>query len=254
MLLWETRALGIRIAAVLAAVATVAGCGGNGSGGEDSSSTATEPVSSATTVRDSSTREPALPKCRDAEIAKARTAGYRAPSQTVKKGEKLTAVVRTNCGTFSVALDTKRFPTVVNSFVFLVAHDFYDGLPFDKAGAGKYLHGGDPPGRGIGPGYAVKSRIPSNFIYRHGVVAMEVPGEAGYERAGSQFFVVLAKPWLDFTGVFPPLGTIKKGFDVLNGISHFGLSAEYPSNVGVLGPVGKLRRPVVIEDIAIERR
>ena len=42
-----------------------------------------------------------------------------APQQTVKKGEAVTAVVETSCGTFEIALDTSRAPKTVNSFVYL---------------------------------------------------------------------------------------------------------------------------------------
>lgn len=163
-------------------------------------------------------------------------------------------MVRTNCGSFSIALNTRSSPAVVNSFVFLARHDFYDGVSFDKAAAGRYLHGGDPPGKATGPGYNVAGRIPAGFIYRHGVVAMAEPGgEAGLDRAGSQFFIVLAKPWLDFTAAYPPLGKIEGGFGVLNAISRLGPRSKYPANPGVLGPSGKLRRPVAIEAISIKR-
>jgi cyclophilin family peptidyl-prolyl cis-trans isomerase len=227
------------------------GCG-MGNSSTDAISTV-EDARSARTAEDSSTVAATTPDCGNVEIPKAKSVSLRAPSQTVKKGEGLTAVVRTSCGAFSIALDTKRFLTAVNSFVFLARKGFYDGIPFDYAGAGKYLHGGDPRGKAEDPGYTVPGRVPTGFIYRHGAVAMAEPDEAGYGRAGSQFFIVLAKPWLDFSGGYPPIGTVAKGFDVLNEISHLGPHSEYPSNVGVLGPVGKLRRPVVIENVSIEK-
>lgn len=228
----------------------VAGCGG---GSAERGSVGSE---ESTTVASAIDRNPpSPPKCKDAEIRKAKAATYGRPEQIVSKGAKLTAVVRTNCGSFAIALDTERFPTVVNSFVFLARRGFYGGMPFHEAAAGKYLNGGDPPGKATGPGYTVSARIPLGFIYRHGVVAMTEPDQPaeGPGRAGSQFFIVLAKPWLDFSGIYPPLGKVKRGFDVLNAISHLGPHARFPSNVGVLGPVGELRRPVVIEKIAIEK-
>lgn len=194
------------------------------------------------------------PPCKVVKPSPAKRVSYKAPRQTVGRGEELTATVRTSCGSFSIALDSKRSPAVVNSFVFLARRGFYDGIPLDKAGAGKFLHGGDPPGRAGGPGYTVPGRIPKEFIYRHGVVAMAEPGAGGGRRAGSQFFIVLAKPWLDFSGIYPPLGTVADGFDVLGRISEFGPGdANAPGNLGTSGPIGKLRRPVVIEKISIER-
>lgn len=239
------------LASALAALAVAgAGCGGGGGAGAAESS----PTASADTTP-TRTPPPAPWPCKSVKQAARHSASYPAPRQIVSRGETLTAVVRTNCGSFSIALDAKRFPNAVNSFVFLARKGFYDGMPFDKAAAGRYLHGGDPPGPASGPGYSVTGQIPSGFIYRHGVVAMAEPkiDEAKAPRAGSQFFVVLARPWLDFTAVYPPFGTVKSGFDVLNGISHFGPRSRYRPNPGVLGPSGKLRRPVVIEGITIEK-
>jgi cyclophilin family peptidyl-prolyl cis-trans isomerase len=249
-------AIWVSIALATLALSAV-GCGGSGSAPEGSdngstASTASTATRSATPAADSTTA-PTAPPCRHVGVPKTESTGYRAPPQVLRKGEELTAVVRTSCGRFSISLDARRFPATVNSFVFLARHDFYDGMPFDKAGAGRYLHGGDPFGRAGGPGYSVKGRIPSGYFYRHGAVVMQQPGRRGEYKAGSQFFIVLAKPWLDMSTIYPPLGTVESGFGLLDRISQLGPHSRYPSNVGVLGTVGKLRRPVLIEDVAIER-
>lgn len=225
------------------------GCGDSGDGSTvaGTAPTARPPATAPTATA------PAPPKCNDIEGPKARSVSYQAPRQTVKRGEKLTAVVSTNCGSFSIALDAKRFPTTVNSFVFLARRGFYEGVPFDRAGAGKFIEGGNPPGDADGPGYSVNGEVPSSFIYRDRVVAMSQSGEAPPGHAGSQFFVVLAKPWLDFSRIYAPLGTVEDGFDVLDRISELGPSVQEPTNIGVLGPVGKLRRAVLIENISIEK-
>src|SRR5689334_23687397 len=57
--------------------------------------------------------------CEEVEAPKPKHVSYKAPPQTVKKGEKLDAVLETSCGTFSIALDSTRAPKTVNSFVFL---------------------------------------------------------------------------------------------------------------------------------------
>jgi peptidyl-prolyl cis-trans isomerase B (cyclophilin B) len=223
----------IRLPVVLVALAIGAvGCGGSGDG---------------------STGAATASGCRDAQRARTRSASYRAPPQTVRRGEELTAVVSTNCGSFSVALDAKRSPTVVNSFVFLARKGFYDGVPFDRAGGGKYLHGGNPPGPADGPGYSVTGKVPPLYVYRHGIVAMSQAAEAKPGHSGSQFFIVLAKPWLDFSSIYAPFGSVKSGFDVLDRISNLGPSSKEPGNLGTVGTIGKLRRPVVIEKISIEK-
>jgi peptidyl-prolyl cis-trans isomerase B (cyclophilin B) len=251
----------LAIGALTALAALTLGAAGCGSGGgEGASNNSSRGSTAATSERlrtaPHSPAAAAVPPCGRAGAAKPKHVSYQAPPQTVKKGEELTAIVRTSCGKFSIALDARRFPTTVNSFVFLAERGFYDGVPFDKAGAGKYLHGGDPPGRAIGPGYAVTGEIPTGYFYRHGAVALAQPEEApegSFHKAGSQFFIVLAKPWIDTSSIYPPIGTIEGGYGVHDRISQLGPHAEYPSNVGVVGPVAKLRRPVVIEGVSIKR-
>jgi hypothetical protein len=58
---------------------------------------------------------------------------------------------------------------------------------------------------------------------------------------------------IDTSSIYPPIGTVKGGMDVLQGISQFGAHSSGPHNLGVFSPVGKLSRPVVIEDISIKR-
>jgi peptidyl-prolyl cis-trans isomerase B (cyclophilin B) len=244
----------IYMSIVVAALAV----GAFGCGDSRDSSTATEASSiateaSSTTTEANSKDAAAASRCNDVEAPKAGSVSYRAPRQTVRKGEKLTAVVSTSCGTFSIALDVKRFPTTVNSFVFLARKGFYEGASFDRAAAGTFLQGGNPPGDAGGPGYSVNGEIPSGFIYRHGVVAMWQVGEASPGRAGSQFFIVLAKPWLDFSPLYAPLGTVEDGFDMLDSISKLGPPAPGPHNIGVAGPIGQLRREVLIEKISIQK-
>jgi peptidyl-prolyl cis-trans isomerase B (cyclophilin B) len=191
--------------------------------------------------------------CAGVKPAKKRKTDYRAPRQIVTPGEDLTARVRTSCGEFSIALDTRTFPAATNSFVFLARKGFYDGTRFDEAGAGKYLHGGDPPGPAEGPGYGVSEEVPVAFIYRHRMVALTDGGNEAEGSVGSQFFIVVAKPWLDRGGDNMKVGVVSEGFDVVDRISRLGPGdPDEPSNLGVTGEVGPLRRPVAIESIAIE--
>src|SRR4051794_39591903 len=62
--------------------------------------------------------------CEEVEAPASKKVSLEAPSQTVKKGEKLTAAVETNCGDFEIALDSNRAPKTVNSFVYLSQEGF----------------------------------------------------------------------------------------------------------------------------------
>src|SRR5262249_21385501 len=68
--------------------------------------------------------------CKEAQPPEPKKVSFKAPKQTVTKGEELTAAVETSCGTFDIALDSTRAPATVNSFVFLSEEGFYDGLDF----------------------------------------------------------------------------------------------------------------------------
>lgn len=164
-----------------------------------------------------------------------------APEQTVRGGEKLTAIVKTSCGTFDIALDTRQAPKTTNSFVYLARRGFYDGLGFHRVVPGFVIQGGDPLGNGRGgPGYQVDEKPPQNLAYTKGVVAMakspvEPPG-----RSGSQFFVVTA-PDAGLSPDYALLGRVDRGMDVVQRIAGLGTPAQRP------------RQPVLIERVAIER-
>lgn len=254
---WRTLVLVACAATAIAALPAIAG----GCGSDDERSTAgadTSAAGAATTSPAAATKSDVIAadisKCKRVKSPKSKPATYEAPQQTVEKGEKLTAIVETSCGTFEIELDTKRSPTTVNSFVFLARKGFYEGLTFDEAAPGTYLHGGDPPGKASGPGYSVRGEVPQGIVYRHRVVAMAQPFEAPTGAAGSQFFVVLAKPWIDTSGIYPPLGTVSKGLEVLRRINALGPRDMYAgeSNLGVIGPIGELKQTVLIEKISID--
>jgi peptidyl-prolyl cis-trans isomerase B (cyclophilin B) len=179
--------------------------------------------------------------CKVVDAPEPRHDSLPAPKQTVRKGEKLTAVVQTSCGTFEIALDTKRAPKIANSFAYLAKEGFYDGLDFNHVVSGFVIQGGDPLGDGTGgPGYTVVEKPPANAKYTRGVVAMskslsEPPGSAG-----SQFFVVAS---LD-TG-YPPeyalLGEVSKGYGVVDRINKLGTRKEVP------------KQTVLIEKVTVEK-
>src|SRR3954452_24206356 len=66
--------------------------------------------------------------CEEVEAPAPKKVSLKAPPQTVKKGEKLTAAVQTSCGDFDISLDSSRAPKTVNSFVYLSEKGFYDDL------------------------------------------------------------------------------------------------------------------------------
>lgn len=179
--------------------------------------------------------------CEEVAAPQPRNVSLKAPPQTVKKGEALTAVVETSCGTFEIALDSSRAPKTVNSFVYLSDEGFYDGLGFHRIAPGFVIQGGDPLGSGTGgPGYSVTEKPPANLSYTKGTVAMAKSAADPPGRSGSQFYVVTAAD----AGLPPQyalVGKVDEGYDVVERIDKLGTPQEQP------------KQPVLIEKITIEK-
>jgi peptidyl-prolyl cis-trans isomerase B (cyclophilin B) len=179
--------------------------------------------------------------CKQVAAPKPKQVGLKAPQQTVGKDQKLTAVVKTSCGSFEIALDTTQAPKTVNSFVYLADRGFYDDLTFHRIAPGFVIQGGDPLGNGTGgPGYSVDEKPPANLSYTRGVVAMAKSAAEPPGRSGSQFFVVTA-PDAGLPPQYALVGRVSKGYDVVARIGRLGTPAQKP------------KQTVLIEKIAIER-
>ncbi len=179
--------------------------------------------------------------CEEVEAPRLRREELQAPKQTVKKGEKLTAVVETSCGTFEIALATKEAPKTANSFAYLAEEGFYDELTFHRIVPEFVIQGGDPEGTGGGgPGYSVVEKPPANLAYTKGVVAMAKTSAEPPGTSGSQFFVVTGAD----AGLPPEyalVGRVDKGMDVVERIGKLGTPAEQP------------KQTVLIDKVTIEK-
>jgi len=180
--------------------------------------------------------------CEQVKAPPPKKVSFKAAKNTVSPGEKVTAAVETSCGTFEIALDSKRAPKTVNSFVFLSEEGFYDGLTFHRVAPGFVIQGGDPLGTGSGgPGYSVDEKPPANLAYTKGVVAMAKSPTEPPGRSGSQFFVVLGAD----AGLPPEyalVGKVDEGMDVVERIGKLGGAPEE-----------KPKQTVLIEKISIEK-
>lgn len=131
-----------------------------------------------------------VPGCKAVSAPEPEQVSLPAPRQTVKRGEALTAEVKTSCGSFEIELDSKHSPKTVNSFVYLARKGFYEGLDFYKAISGFAIYAGDPQGDGSGgPGYSVVEPPPAGTRYGKGVVAMVREANQPRGSSGSRFFV-----------------------------------------------------------------
>ncbi len=191
---------------------------------------------------DSSTTAAASAKgCKQVEAPDPKQVSLKAPKQTLKSGEAVTAVVKTSCGTFEIGLDTQRAPKTTNSFAYLAEEGFYDGLDFHRIVPGFVIQGGDPLGDGTGgPGYTVVEKPPAQLAYTKGTVAMAKSSAEPPGSSASQFYVVTGAD----AGLPPEyalVGRVSEGLDVVERIGKLGTPNEKP------------KQTVLIEKITIEK-
>jgi cyclophilin family peptidyl-prolyl cis-trans isomerase len=212
---WRAHTIAIGAAALL----LVAGCGDGDEGGEEAASL---PAGCETV-------EAPEPKAAEAERRKQPLTGT------------ATATVETNCGSFTIELDTASSPKTTASFAGLAEQGFYAGTSFSRIEPGFVVQGGDPTGdRTGGPDYSVDEPPPQDLTYARGTVAMaktevEPPG-----RSGSQFFIVTAPADAGLSPDYALLGTVGEGYDTIERIEQLG------------GPDGTPLAPVVISEITVK--
>jgi cyclophilin family peptidyl-prolyl cis-trans isomerase len=193
---------------------------------------------------DESTSAASTNGCKQVAAPKPKQVSFKAPKSTVKPGEVISAEVETSCGAFDIALDSKRAPKTVNSFIFLSEEGFYDGLGFHRIVPEFVIQGGDPLGTGSGgPGYSVDEKPPANLAYTKGVVAMAKSSAEPPGRSGSQFFVVLSAD-VGLPPEYALVGKVDSGMDVVERIGKLGVPGS---------ETGTPKQTVLIEKITIDK-
>jgi peptidyl-prolyl cis-trans isomerase B (cyclophilin B) len=179
--------------------------------------------------------------CKEVEAPAPKKVSLKAPPQTVKRGEKLTAAVETSCGSFEIALDSSRAPKTVNSFVYLSDKGFYDDLDFPRIATGFVIQGGSPSNSTVGgPGYTVVEKPPANLSYTKGTVAMAKSSAEPPGSSGSQFFIVTG-PDAGLPPEYALVGKVDEGMDVVERIGKLGTPEEKP------------KQTVLIEKITVDK-
>ena len=117
-----------------------------------------------------------------------------APATIIDAAKAYTATVKTDVGTFVIALNAKDAPQTVNNFVFLAQHGFFNCVIFHRVIPEFVDQTGDPTGTGSGgPGYTIPDELPAKAAnpadqYPLGSVAMANTGQPN--TGGSQWFIV----------------------------------------------------------------
>ena len=158
-----------------------------------------------------------------------------APATTIDAAKTYTATVKTDVGTFVIALDAKDAPETVNNFVFLAQHRFFDCVIFHRVIPGFMDQTGDPTGTGSGgPGYTIPDELPAKASnpadeYPLGSVAMANTGQP--HTGGSQWFIVAGAEGESLTNSYSLFGHVTSGMSVVEKINAQGSTAGVPPNV-----------------------
>ena len=154
---------------------------------------------------------------------------------TIDPAKTYTATVKTDVGTFVIALDAKDAPQTVNNFVFLAQHRFFDCVIFHRVIPGFMDQTGDPTGTGSGgPGYTIPDELPAKASnpadqYPLGSVAMANTGQP--HSGGSQWFIVAGAEGESLANSYSLFGHVTSGMSVVEKINAQGSASGVPPDV-----------------------
>ena len=150
--------------------------------------------------------------CPAADGSSPRTITFeRAPPTCIDATKNYSAVVTTNMGAFSVALDPKSAPLAVNNFVVLARYHYFDSTVCHRAIPAFAVQCGDPTASGSGgPGYEFADELPAAGSYKVGSLAM---ANSGANSNGSQFFIITGADGAALAPNYTLFGQVTDGLD-----------------------------------------
>jgi cyclophilin family peptidyl-prolyl cis-trans isomerase len=131
-------------------------------------------------------------------------------------GKKVSAVVTTSRGSFTIEFLPEDAPLTVDNFVQLAKRNYFNGFAVHRVVPNFVIQDGDPRGDGNGgPGYQIRCEI-NEAPYERGAVGMALSGK---DTGGSQWFVTHSRqPHLD--GGYTVFGNVISGMDVVDNIAR----------------------------------
>lgn len=177
-------------------------------------------------------------------------------------------------GTIKIELYPDMAPNTVANFIRLANRGFYNGLTFHRTIPNFMIQGGDKLGTGTGTPslsdimddvaedkkYGIKGEFSANgytkntLRHEEGVISMARSDysaygltEAGYNSAGSQFFI-MTKDTSSLNGLYSAFGKVIEGMDVVHAIENVEVVTRESNKDGADKPVN----PPVIKNVTVE--
>ena len=181
-------------------------------------------------------------------------------------------------GTIKIELYPNMAPNTVTNFIRLANRGFYNGLTFHRTIPNFMIQGGDKAGTGNGAPvlsdimdevkedkeYSIKGEFLANgykqntLRHEEGVISMARAdysnyglAEAGYNSAGSQFFITTTN-YPSLNGLYAPFGKVVEGMDVVHNIENVEVVTRDSSSEKASDGLDKPVNPPVIKSISVE--
>jgi cyclophilin family peptidyl-prolyl cis-trans isomerase len=158
-----------------------------------------------------------------------------APAMAIDPTKTYTATIKTDLGTFVIALDAKDAPQTVNNFVFLAQHDFYNCVTFHRVIPTAFDQTGDPTGTGTGgPGYTIPDELPaatSNPADQYPLGSVVMANRSAPNTGGSQWFIVAGAEGESLPNSYSLFGRVTSGMSVVEKINAQGSATGTPPDV-----------------------
>ncbi len=135
-----------------------------------------------------------------------------APPMCLEPGTSYEAIVTTNKGEFTIALDPDAAPVAANNFVFLARNQYFDDTVCHRIIPDFVVQCGDPTATGTGgPGYTIVDEPPDAGQYQIGSIAMAKT--TAPDSAGSQFFIITGPNGVALPPEYALFGQVVDGLD-----------------------------------------
>jgi cyclophilin family peptidyl-prolyl cis-trans isomerase len=173
--------------------------------------------------------------CPAADGSSAKPTAFTSPPMCLEDGATYAAVVTTNHGAFTIALDSAGSPVTVNNFVTLARLHYYDGTGCHRVMAAFVVQCGRPGEDERAPGYTIADELPAPGEYAEGVVAMANTGQPN--SGGGQWFVITGPNGAALPPAYSIVGTVTEGYDTTVKALEALADPAAPNGVPTLSPI-----------------